>query len=1121
MGSKAKDPKRAPNQINFYISHSNLKVMKRLILLLCSATVLATYAQKIKSTDKKEDKHPYMDANTYSALKWRSVGPAVTSGRISDIVVNPNKNTQWYIAAASGGVWKTDNAGTSFNPIFEGQGSYSIGCLKMDPNNENTIWVGTGENNNQRSVAYGDGVYKSEDGGKTWNNMGLKSSEHIGMIAIDPNNSNIVYVAAYGPLWSKGGERGIYKSVDGGKTWKQTLMISENTGCNEVHIDPKHPNILYATAHQRRRHEWTYISGGPESAIYKSTDYGETWNKLSNGLPSKDMGRVSLAISPVNTDYIYAIIEATDDEKGFYRSTDRGASWEKRSGHSTAGNYYCEIFADPIDINKVYSMDTWAMVTEDGGKNFKGVGEKYKHVDNHSIWINPSNTEHMLMGCDGGLYETFDGAKNWDYKSNLSITQFYRVAVDNASPFYNIYGGTQDNNTLGGPSRTKSATGITNADWFVTVGGDGFEPAIDPTNPDIVYSQWQYGGLVRFDKKTGEAIDIKPQEREGEAAYRFNWDAPLLISKHNNKRLYFAANKVFKSDDQGNTWTVISEDLSSGIDRNKLKVMDKVWSMDAVAKNQSTSLYGNITALAESPLNEKVLYAGTDDGLIHVTTDGGATWTKVSSFTGVPAITPGVYVANIIASKHDENVAFVTFNNHRNGDFKPYIIKTIDKGKSWSVNITGDLPERGSAWCIAEDPKVKDLLFAGTEFGMYFTNNGGKNWMKLGSGLPTICIKDIAIQERENDLVVATFGRGFYVLDDYTLLQNIKQADLDEKAHIFPIKDGIVFIPSTPYGHKGKSFQGESFFTTPNPLIGANITYYLKDDYKTLKEIRQENEKERIKNNLPVYYPSADSLRLEDNEEAPYILAIITDENGNEIRRIKKSASKGMVRFTWNGRLEKTSPISFYTPNPDNPYEGEDNGPMAIPGTYKVYLSKVVNGVTEKLTEPVSFKIKSIYEPSLQVDLNDLAAFNKKLSETRRVVLASAYYLGGLKDKMGYIKEAVKNTPNAPASLLTDVKNIEASIEQLNTTFNGDGSLAKREFETLPGLTGMLENIVWNLWGTSVQQTTTYETKLMEVEKKFNTAYDILKKIDQQILDIEKKLEDMGAPYTPNRFPKK
>jgi photosystem II stability/assembly factor-like uncharacterized protein len=458
-----------------------------LTTILVSSTIILSAQSKGKATTTKEEpkKELIFTETTYSALKFRSVGPALVSGRISDIAVNPKNAYQWYIAVASGGVWKTDNAGTTFYPIFDGQSSFSIGCVTLDPTNENVVWVGSGENNNQRSVAYGDGVYKSEDGGKSWNNVGLKNSEHIGMIAIHPTNGNVVFVAAYGPLWSKGGERGIYKTVDGGKTWKQVLFVSENTGFNEVHIDPKNPNTLYATAHQRRRHEWTYLSGGPESAIYKSTDGGETWNKLTNGLPSGDKGRIGMAVSPVNSDYLYAIVEGSKEDRGFYKSTNRGASWEKQSGHNTSGNYYSEIVADPINVDKVYSLDTYTQVTLDGGKTFKYVGEKNKHVDNHALWIDPNNTQHMLMGCDGGLYETWDNCAHWNFKPNLPITQFYRVTVDNATPFYNIYGGTQDNNTLGGPSRTISASGIVNSDWFITVGGDGFTAKVDPKDPTL------------------------------------------------------------------------------------------------------------------------------------------------------------------------------------------------------------------------------------------------------------------------------------------------------------------------------------------------------------------------------------------------------------------------------------------------------------------------------------------------------------------------------------------------------------------------------------------------------------------------------------------------------------
>lgn len=648
---------------------------KALLSTLALATCLYTVAQQNT-----------LPSEVCNAMNFRSIGPAVTSGRVSDIAIHPRNKNTWYIAAASGGVFKTVNAGTTFTPIFDGQGSYSIGCLAIDPNNPNVVWVGTGENNNQRSVAYGDGVYKSEDGGKTWKNMGLPNSEHIGSIAIDPNNSNHVLVAAYGALWSSGGDRGIYESKDGGLTWKRTLFISENTGCNEVWFNPSLPNIVYAAAHQRRRHEWTYLSGGPEGGFYRSTDGGATFTKVTNGLPAGEVGRIAIALPPTEPDWVYAMVEAKDESGGLYRSTDRGASFKKMGNHRTSGNYYMEIMADPTDALTLYSMDTWAQVSKDGGKTFKGLGEKDKHVDNHALWVNPGNNQHLIIGCDGGLYESFDGAATWNFKANLPITQFYRICTDNAKPFYNIYGGTQDNNTLGGPSRTLSASGITNADWFVTVGGDGFQSRVDPKDPNIVYSQWQYGGLIRFNRITGEATDIKPREQAGEAAYRYNWDAPLVISAFNNQRIYFAANKVFRSNNKGNEWEVISGDLTRGVDRNKLPVMGQVQSIDAIGKNESTSIYGNITALAESPLNENTLYASTDDGLIQVTTDGGKTWNKGKLPAEVPqitlnGITTGPLVNYLLCSKHNASVAYAIVNNHRMGDFKPYVLKTTDAGK--------------------------------------------------------------------------------------------------------------------------------------------------------------------------------------------------------------------------------------------------------------------------------------------------------------------------------------------------------------------------------------------------------------------------------------------------------
>jgi photosystem II stability/assembly factor-like uncharacterized protein len=664
---------------------------------------------------------------TLSAFKLREIGPAVTSGRISDFAVNPCNPSEYYVATSSGGVWKTTNAGTTFSPVFDSQGSYSIGCVTMDPNNHHIVWVGTGENNNQRAVAYGDGVYKTVDGGMTWKNMGLKTSEHIGMITIDPRDSDVVYVAAYGPLWSSGGERGLYKTTDGGKTWEAVLTISENTGVSEVHLDLRNPDVIYAAAHQRRRHVFTLIDGGPESAVYKSEDGGKSWEKIVRGLPGGDLGRIGLAVSPANPDYIYAIVEAQDGRGGFYLSTDRGASWKRRSSYTSRGNYYQEIFCDPQDLDRVYSMDVYLQVTDDGGETWSALGERHKHVDNHAIWIDPHNTDYYLVGCDGGIYESFDRGKTWKYFPNLPVTQFYKVAVDNAEPFYFVYGGTQDNYSLGGPSRTVSSHGIVNADWFVTQGGDGFESQVDWKDPNIVYAQSQHGNLFRYDKKSGERMGIKPRERKGEKEYRWNWDAPLLVSPHSNTRLYFAANKVFRSDDRGNTWKVISDDLTRQIDRNKLEVMGRIWPMDAVAKNASTSQYGNIVALDESPVQEGLLYVGTDDGLIQVTEDGGANWRKIDKFPGVPEKT---YVNDIVASQHEKDTVYAAFNNHKNGDFKPYILKSTDAGRSW-ISLASDLPERGSVYSLAEDHVKKDLLFAGTEFGLSGYPKMGK---RPGSG---------------------------------------------------------------------------------------------------------------------------------------------------------------------------------------------------------------------------------------------------------------------------------------------------------------------------------------------------------------------------------------------------
>ncbi len=593
------------------------------LLFLIVGFLLSPHISFAKKKQVEKKKGSLINSQLLSGLKFRGIGPATTSGRISDFAVNPNNHSEYYVAVSSGNIFKTTNNGTTWKPIFDKYGSYSIGVITMDPNNTNVVWAGTGENNHQRALGYGDGVYKTIDGGKSWKNMGLKESRHIGGLVIDPRNSDIVFVAAEGSAWGPGGDRGLYKTTDGGKAWKKVLTISENTGVNNVLIDPVDPNIMYATSEQRRRHVYAKINGGPESAIYKSTDNGETWRKLTSGLPKVHKGGMGIAVSPVNHNYVYAIIEAAENKSGFFRSTDRGESWTKMSSHVSSGQYYNEIYCDPVDVDKVYSVETRSHVTDDGGKTWTRLGLKNRHVDDHAIWIDPNDTKHFMLGGDGGIYETFDAGSTYVFKPNLSITQFYCVQVDSALPFYNIYGGTQDNNTLGGPSRNTSRKGVTNAEWDPILGGDGFWAQIDPTDPNIVYCEYQYGNSFRYDKKSGEKINIKPRERKGELTYKWNWNAPLILSSHKNTRLYAAANKLFRSDDRGNSWQVISDDLSSGKDRDSFKVMGKYWASDAVKKHVSTSQFGTIVSLAESPKNENLLYVGTDDGLIQVTQNGG------------------------------------------------------------------------------------------------------------------------------------------------------------------------------------------------------------------------------------------------------------------------------------------------------------------------------------------------------------------------------------------------------------------------------------------------------------------------------------------------------------------
>ena len=1080
-------------------------MMRKLLGILTLALTIQAAPPAKTTTDAP--KTPKYDEKVFSGIELRNIGPALTSGRVIDIAVDPKDTRTWYVGTAGGGVWKTTNNGTTFAPVFEDQST--IGSVVVDPNNSLVVWVGSGENNSQRSVSWGDGVYKSTDGGKNFTNVGLKNSEHIGKILIDPRNSNVVYVAAQGPLWAPGGDRGLYKTTDGGKTWKAVLTISENTGVTDVAFDPSNPDTLYAAAYQRRRHVYTLIDGGPESAIYKSTDAGATWNKITKGLPEEQMGRIGLAVP--NSKTVYAIVEAARKAGGFFKSTDAGATFKKMSpyGGGAGAMYYSEIFVDPNDSERIYAMDVYARVSDDGGKTFHRIDEKYKHVDNHAMWIDPANSDHIVMGCDGGVYETYDRTANWRFISNLPVTQFYRISADDALPYYNVYGGTQDNYCLAGPARTTTTNGIRNDDWYVTVLGDGFRTMPDPKDSNIVYGESQYGNLQRYDKRTGEQLDIQPQATGNMDPLRQNWDSPLIISPHNSNRIYFAAQYLFRSDDRGNSWKPVSGDLTRHLNRNTLPVMGRVWGIDAVARGVSTSLYGNIVSLSESPTTEGLIYVGTDDGLIQVTEDGGAHWRKIEKVGTVPDMT---YVSHLQASAFDANTVYAAFDNHKTGDFKPYLYKSTDRGATWK-SITGDLPPRGATYVVIEDTQDRNLLFAGTEFGLYFSQNGGGNWMSLK--LPTVPVRDLTIQKRYDDLVVGTFGRGIYILDDMRPLRTMNEQTSNAEATLFTPGDAQLYVQRAPLGLPGKGFAGQTYFSAPNPPFGAVFTYYLKDEYKSLAKMRAQAEKDT--SNEP--QPTWEAVRAEERELEPAVVLIVSDDEGNVIRRVTGSTKKGFHRVAWDLRYPPPSPVTLEPVEADQ-FAPPPAGPLVVPGKYKVALAKRINGVETVIGQPQTFNVVPLY---LQVmnesDRAQVLAFQKKASRLQKAVMGAAKAVDDAETRVKYIRGALDNVENPDPKLVAQVNAVDKELHDIDDAINGDPVLRSHNEPTPLALVDRI-GIAVNGFTTTSAPTATHQQSLAIAEQDYGPLRERLRKaIEVDLANIDKQLNALGAPWTPGRIP--
>jgi len=1078
-------------------------IILALAVLAGSLGVTAAAAQG-KARGKEEANDSRWSAGTFSGLKWRALGPALMSGRIGDIAVNPRDKAHWYVAVASGNLWETRNGGVTFKPIFDDQGSYSLGCVAIDPTQPQVVWLGTGENNSQRSVSYGDGVYKSRDGGRSWQHMGLKESMHIGEIVIHPRDGDIVYVAAMGPLWGPGGDRGLYKTTDGGATWERILHIGEDTGVVCLEMDPRDPDVLYAAAYQRRRHTWTLIDGGPESGIHKSTDGGKTWREINKGLPSGDKGRIGLALAPAAPDTLYAIVEAAGDQSGFYRSSDRGENWQRMSGYvSDSPQYYQEIYVDPHDPSRIYSMDTYLQRSRDGGATWQRVPQGGKHVDDHAIWFDPDVPGHLLVGSDGGLYETFDHGEAWRFFENIPVTQFYRVAVDDEQPFYNVYGGTQDNNTQGGPVRTFSSRGIETKDWFVTLGGDGFEPAIEPGNPDIVYCQWQHGNLTRFHRATGERIDIKPLPASGEVL-KWNWDAALLISPHSPTRLYFGANHLFRSDDRGDSWTAVSGDLTSGVDRNRLEVMGTVWSIDAVAKNRSTSFYGNIVALDESPLEEGVLYVGTDDGLVQVTRDGGRTWTRTDQVGDVPR---GAYVHDLTASLYEKGVVYACLDNRKQNDLKPYVYVSRDYGRSWK-SMTGDLPARGTAYSLRQDHVDPDLIFVGTEFSVFFTRDG-KRWLKLASGLPTIKVPDLELQRQQNDVVIATFGRGFYVLDDYSPLRGLGEQQLAQEALLFAVRPALRYIERRTFAGS----DGDQDWTADNPSYGAVFTYYLADPLESLTQQRREGEKKLREDGKPVYYPDWDDLRAEEREEVPQILLTVRDGEGRIVRRLPGATGAGLQRVAWNLRLPGAAPAAPVDATKRSPWDRIADGPLAVAGAYTVELHRRARGDETLLAGPVAFEVRDLARNPLAGDQEAKLAFELELQDTYRRVEAATREHRLAVDRLQRLRTAAAIV--AGPEMQARIGALEDELRAVWSVLDGDATIAQREEPTPMPVRERLGRISWSLRATTMGPTQTQRQSLAIAAQEFAAvAPDLARLVDEEIPALVAELEALGAPFT-------
>jgi photosystem II stability/assembly factor-like uncharacterized protein len=1080
----------------------------------------------------------------FKSLEFREIGPAVMGGRIDDFAVVESNPHTVFAGVASGGVWKTTNNGTTWEPVFDQQGVSTIGDIAIAPSDPSIVWVGSGEPNNRQSSSWGDGIYKSTDGGKSWKNMGLAETRHIGRVLVNPRNADIVYVAALGHLWGPNPERGVYKTSDGGKTWSQVLKTSNDTGASDIAMDPESPDTVYAATYQRRRTPFGFNGGGSESAIYKTTDGGATWKRLSKGLPydnGGETGRIGLDVYRQDPNIVYALVQ--HEKGGIYRSEDKGETWKKMSDTDPRPSYYSQVRIDPNNDLRVWVLGASMYFSEDGGKTFSTRRVQKIHGDFHALWIDPADSNHIIAGSDGGIHWSYDNGKTWDFLNTIAIGQFYEIGLDNQNP-YHICGGLQDNGSWCGPSATLSRDGIVNEDWTLIHGGDGFYAEIDNAEPSIVYTESQDGYLARRDLRTGQQREIKPEAKYGEPHYRFQWNSPVAVSLHDHKTIYYGGNYFFKSTDQGNSWMRLGSDLTSGVDRNKMQIFGKTPDKKTLSRHDGVEEYPTITTISESPLSAAVLWAGTDDGNVQVTRDGGKTWTNVAS--RIPGVPKGSYVSRVVASRASEGCAFVTFDGHRSDDYNIYIFATSDYGETWKPIRNGIPDSAGTVHVLREHARSTNLLFAGTEFGLWISSDRGANWTAFKNNFPTVPVDDIELQSRENDLVLGTHGRSIWIFDDLTPIEKMNSSVAASDFTFFPPRNATVF-----HVVNRRWSSGQKTFVAKNPPSGAILNYYLKaavppeppkteaEQNKEVKESEKsaaaQSGQTATKKDEPSAQekpagaaeekgkpaaPSAEKEEKPTEKKEGKVRITITDKDGKVVREFDGPAAGGVNRAAWDLRYNPPA-----EPSPEQleaiaaGYDFGPRGPFVEAGEYTVKIKAGDKEATQKVLVEADPRLTLSAEDhaARHAAIEQLYAMAKSTDQDRKTILGIQSALKTAREN--WKKEAEKKDGvKIPADIVKSADQLQKKVDEVALKYQreqqGLGN-AGPPFEWRPDpLPSQAQELLQDLDGFAAAPGGQQKDKLAELTPLVADASAQVKKIsDEDLPALNKKMNEAGIPH--------